>query len=134
MCARALAVAEYLAAVVLLLVPVRWPAVLPAGLLFAGFAVVGAHQLLSRSEVACGCLGTMSQRVVGWPQVIQLVPVAALLWLSASSDAASVTDGLAVAVASQIVACILIGWTAATDIAAVRQQRISLTESAQAVL
>ncbi|HVL97035.1 MAG TPA: MauE/DoxX family redox-associated membrane protein [Solirubrobacteraceae bacterium] len=121
-----LAVSEALLAVALTVAP-GTPTLLAAGTLFAAFAALGLHQLATRSRIECGCLGALSSTRVGWPQVLQLPLVLALLVAASALPRAGTTEGVAWLVAAELGACALLLAGAARPWRAVRAQRLSLS-------
>jgi hypothetical protein len=71
--------AEFAAAAALLTDPGSSAAQVLTLAVFAGFLVVGLVALRSGRSIACACFGGRSAATLGWHQVAQVVPVAAVL-------------------------------------------------------
>jgi hypothetical protein len=75
---RAVAAAEIVTAVALLVPQSRVPASLAAGVLGATFAAAGVAGRLRRGSVPCGCLASSSRQPLGWASILLGLAIAAI--------------------------------------------------------
>lgn len=95
--------------------------------MFAAFAAVGARELRLKRHVRCGCFGGGIERELGWPQIVQLPVVLAIVLPGViTSSTRSTQLFLAMLVATPLAASLAFSMQAIKPAMRTRRQRVSL--------